>query len=312
MRFAAKLVFLVLLLSVSLLAADQIVAKGAPIAVTMPEDAYMAPVWSPDGSQLAVTHPGYVGIYLVSFPTGDVTTLTQEIAAGFGMAWAPQGDAIAARVARYANRRRLNQVVVFTLDGERRPISEELTMLPGVPRYSPFGDYVYMQSSDAFRAYPADPSVAPVYDGSLTYIRQDKLFTRDLTLRSEVSLTEHESRIVAAELSPNGEQLVYATEGQYLWIANADGSDRRQLARGTAPVWSPDGSWIAYMLTADDGHSMTGSDIFIISRDGNFLSNLTNTQDRIEMNPDWSPDGNWIAYDELGRNQVFVQQVEVR
>ena len=87
---------------VALLAADTpaVMTVGEPFPLTSQEDLYMAPVWSPQGHTIAVTGSHYSGIYLVSFPEGEVVQLSDDPAAGFGMSWNAEGTELAARIAR--------------------------------------------------------------------------------------------------------------------------------------------------------------------------------------------------------------------
>jgi Tol biopolymer transport system component len=85
-----------------------------------------------------------------------------------------------------------------------------------------------------------------------------------------------------------------------IWVANWDGTGRRNLTRDAAgdtdPAWSPDGRRIVY---ASEPSRCRGSDcqtdLDAIGRDGRNRRRLTRTpQD--EREPDWSPDGTRIAY----------------
>ena len=86
-----------------------------------------------------------------------------------------------------------------------------------------------------------------------------------------------------------------------IWVMAADGSAQtRVITAGdgievSLPVWSPDGSRIAYTrwLLADDGDAQ--ADVWVADADGGNATALTSGETD-EWIPAWSPDGAWIAY----------------
>ena len=77
----------------------------------------------------------------------------------------------------------------------------------------------------------------------------------------------------------------------YIWTVNVDGTDLTQLVQGVNPVWSPDGSTIAY------SSNISGSwGIWTVNRDGASSTQLTTTPGKNQLGPSFSPDGKWIVY----------------
>jgi dipeptidyl aminopeptidase/acylaminoacyl peptidase len=103
--------------------------------------------------------------------------------------------------------------------------------------------------------------------------------------------------------SPDGKSLVFtvttrdlpkATSADHIWMMNADGANSRQLtfsAKGeSAPVFSPDGKWIAFVSSRDGD-----SELYLLPPNGGEAKKLTDISTGVS-DPVWSPDGKWIAF----------------
>lgn len=110
--------------------------------------------------------------------------------------------------------------------------------------------------------------------------------------------------------SPDGSQIVFTVfhrgdkaQGKNrfteTFIINADGSGQRLLISTQhleervdfAPVWSPNGSRIAFYSNRPGR-----DDLFVIDVSGENLTNLTQSPETHERAPSWSPDGTHILY----------------
>jgi dipeptidyl aminopeptidase/acylaminoacyl peptidase len=115
--------------------------------------------------------------------------------------------------------------------------------------------------------------------------------------------------------SPDGTEIVYshtfASEGNIeLMKMDADGGNKVRLttdpslAADTLPVWSSDGSHIAWERQADQGRG--AGDIWVMRADGSERVNITNT-DAQEASPTWLPSGLGLLFvsDRTGGFQIY-------
>ena len=102
------------------------------------------------------------------------------------------------------------------------------------------------------------------------------------------------------QFSPDAQRIAFCSarsgKGMDVWVADADGTDPRQLTHGPGgwqcgPTWSPDGLRIAFDSQAQDGswHIWT-ADIH-----GGTLQQITRDAGDQNM-PTWSHDGAWIYF----------------
>jgi len=104
-----------------------------------------------------------------------------------------------------------------------------------------------------------------------------------------------------ATWSPDGLRILCGSHG--VLTINADGTDEVHLGEGDCPVWSPDGSKIAFEAWAfvpdpSDSSEQPGAsvdDMWIANVDGSGMTQLT-TDSEGDRDLVWSPDGQRIAF----------------
>ena len=116
--------------------------------------------------------------------------------------------------------------------------------------------------------------------------------------------------------SPDGKWLAYSEydgrepfdiAGYAVWVAAADGSDRRRVVdQATWVSWSPEGERIAF------GAVRAGNwDVYTVDASGGNLRRLTHDPAR-DQQPAWSPDGKQVAFcsERSGGSDIYVAPVD--
>jgi Tol biopolymer transport system component len=277
-----------------------------------PDNGFMAPVWSPDGSMIAFTGAGYKGIWIINLQNKDVLQVTGETASGFGFKWSDDSQIILTRVAKYEGVRRYNAVKTFDVQtGKSNLLTDYRTMMPGLPDFVPGDEKVFMYDRNKLEV--VNSQIAPKLNKTanissrIVYLKNDKIAVEDLiTGQTNIYEPVKDRRVLNLRVSPDGSKTVFEIYGGDMYVMNYDGSGLTDLGKGFRPEWSPDSRYVVYMITEDDGVEILSSDIYTIKIDGTEKTNLTNTKDVIEMNPDWSPDGKKIAFDIPAEGAIYI------
>jgi Tol biopolymer transport system component len=235
-----------------------------------------------------------VNIYRIRPDGTGIKRLTHTWKLNFRPAWSADGTKIAFDTG--------GTVRLMNADGSNEiDLTKEQEATSNDPAWYPSGRQI------VYHRYSSQP-VAGYYDD---------LFT--ISFDAAGNATGPPTRLTTGsaaqpEVSPSGEKIVFTSSrgftgenwGYYweLYVIRADApegpdnqpvkltKDTRPYVTNFDPVWSPNGSRIAFTKTYNDN----SKDIFVINADGTGVKNLTKTTTVSEEMPAWSPDGNMIAF----------------
>ncbi len=123
----------------------------------------------------------------------------------------------------------------------------------------------------------------------------------DITVRGDFpwAATQWEDvgdRASSAALSPTGKRAVFQARGE-IFTVPVDKGDSRNLTRSSgvadrSPIWSPDGSEVAWFADSADGYALR-----IANQDGmNEARSISIGESKLGWEPTWSSDGAHIAF----------------
>jgi Tol biopolymer transport system component len=242
--------------------------------------------WSPDGRALVSTGLGardYDNLFVISASSGAARRLTEGglYDDDWDAVWSPDGRTVAFD----RNNDGYNWVYVIRADG-----SGELRLTPNFT-YHP--------------VWSRRRRVAYIDSRGIWVMRADGSGKRRL-VRTRIAYDGYETRSPLA-WSPDGALLAYST-GSALFLVNADGSNRRRIfstpsaGRTGYPVWSPDGTKIAFQQGEGD------IEIYVVDVAKREARKLTDNKGVQDESPSWSPDSRAIAY--LSQGDVFVMNAD--
>lgn len=276
---------------------------------------FMHPVWSPDGSKIAVTGSNYKGLWVINSNGSDPIQLSDDSAAGWAFEWSADSKSILTRVAKFERFRRLNAVKYFNIEDK---ISVQLTgyrtFMPGLPHWVDFDKNVLIynrkkqekiESNKSIKSYSKSdlPNYSCFLKGSNIAVYNNN--TMEITTMDPLDAQGYLNPII----SKDGKKIAFEEYGGNLYVMNLDGTNLIDLGIGYTPCWSPNKDKLVYTISEDDGHQFTKSDIYIIDLFTLEKKNITNTIEQLEMHPNWSPDGKSIIFDESNSGMIYLLEL---
>ncbi len=252
-------------LVLALVAAGLGVAAPAPAAAVVPgENGLIAFQSDRDGDW---------EIYTANADGSGQAALTDNGARDIVPTWSPDGTRIAFASDRDGN----YEIYVMNADGSGQTRLTNDSAIDSIPTWSPDGTRLAFTSNrgGTHQVYVMND------DGS-----------------GVVNLSNGLVSDIQPAWSPDGASIAF-TRADDVWTMDADGGNQTRLTVDLAldglSGWSPDSGTIAFANNSNGGGA-AHFDIYLMTRGGSPLGNLTDTWGYTETRPSWSPDGTRIAY----------------
>lgn len=309
LKFTATM-FLLLIINV--------VAQTEPVKITGSiEDICMNPTISPNGELVAFTKAGYRGIWIYKFSDNSINQITDEIAAGFAMQWSPDSKFIVSRPAYYDGPIRYNAVKIYNVESaEAVQLSDYRTKMPSLPRWSDYNEKVFIVTNNEIENFStgltASSEQKKNFPKLLVYLTtDDKIGVTDLKTNTTKILEPLQGKkCMNLSVSPDYQRITFEVYGGNLYSMKIDGTELTDLGKGYRAKWMSDSQHLIYMITEDDGHQFTSSDIYTIKFDGTDKRNVTNTIDKIELSPSASLVDNKIVFEVFDEGSIYFMNLE--
>jgi dipeptidyl aminopeptidase/acylaminoacyl peptidase len=254
-----------------------------------------SPRWSPDGKQIAFlsNRSGSMQVQLLPADGGEAAPLGQLPGAVSELRWTPDGKALVVTAA-------------VTVDPDWR------------------GERPNGRQPAQRKVQPQVAWKLPYKSDGMGYMlsREIHLFRLDAQSGEHTQLSDGPFDVLGFGIAPNGRHIAHTRtrEGRFahrsdLWVCDADGSGARQLTREFAtvmqPLWSPDGRWIAFGATVDEGDAQTN--LYLLEFASGRVRRLGDADLQLSdpQAVHWAPDSGSLLFARQHRGRHHVVRISV-
>ena len=270
-----------LLFSAIMLSAGSLMAQsranGEPRLLIKSAQSLMAPVWSPDGSKIAVTGDNFIGIWVANADGSNLNQVSEALGAGYKMNWQ---DAQTIVSTPYTMENGLRMVRIENVNVETAEISEV------APAQRGFRPSKVIKNVNLLRIMCDQPAEAT---------------------RLIPSLEQYAGKMVLnPALSPDGKKIAFQIVSYGLFVCDVDGANLKSFGKGAYPSWAPNSRDLMFARIQDNGERFTASDLFSVNTETGVEENLTPNSDVIPITLSVSPDGSKVAFDNDVDGNIYV------
>ena len=241
------------------------------------EQSLMAPVWSPDGSKIAVTGDNFIGIWVANADGTELKQVSQAPGAGYQMRWANPQEILCTPYS-IENQKRMTRI-------EQVDASTGKIQLVAPPTRN-FMRSTVMGATNAYQIMLDEP--------------------KDATSKI-AGLSDYAGKwIINPALSPDGTKIAFQIVTKGLFVCNVDGTGLVNLGKGSHASWLPDSRNLMMTLINDDGHHFISSDIYCVNVDNGNAINITASSETIPVTIAMSPDGTKLAFDNDTDGAIYI------
>lgn len=280
------------------------------------EDAWLNPVWSPDGQYVAFTTGKYLGLWTARADGSQLRQISEADGAGFGFSWSADSRTILIRPSEFRDMRRFQSVELINVEtGEVKVLVEPTRGINNVPQWAHHDQHVAVIIREELQLLESGkaPLGRPVVrlEDPVLYPVQGKLL-RSLAGQKEPRVLADfgDNTLVNIRFSAEGNRLAFQVARQGLYVMNLDGSALKNLGKAERPSWAPGGKYLVAMKTTDDGHQVTDGDLYAIDVETGAEYNLTAHTSIIALSPSVSPDGKRIAFENPEDGGIYVLELD--
>jgi Tol biopolymer transport system component len=259
-----------------------------PVQLTFNEGNKSKPAWSPDGTKLLYSgwstgitangNPMADDIWILDLanPGSEPVNLTQRQRDDRYAAWSPLGDQIV--FTSYYRDDGIPQLFLMNPDGSGQTrLSERFA--ESYATWTPNAEFIlFVQSTGNLNVVYMRDKYSQYLDGEHKFDRSTD--EGRLGFVSEPNLSLDGAMLAYTRTVNNGKTNIYIApfvdRGKTVVALSDSGMDN-------APFWSPDGNWLVFTSIRDGN-----AEIYIIDRDGNHLTNLTDLASQ-DKDPAWQP-----------------------